>query len=259
MTPYWVVIPARRASTRLPNKALADIGGKPMVVRVAERAQRSGATRIIVATDCDEIQAVCQQAGIQAVMTASDHPSGTDRIAEVATQLKAASTQLIVNVQGDEPLINPELIHDVGQALAQAPEHHVATAATPIHDARELTNPNVVKVVCEPPHEARYFSRAPIPWCRDQWPSLSDITRSELHGAIPALRHIGLYAYRVGALRQFVAASPSALERIEQLEQLRWFALHHTVQVVITAQAPHAGVDTQEDLLRVRALWDNEK
>jgi len=259
MTPYWVVIPARRASTRLPDKALADIGGKPMVVRVAERAQASGAQRIVVATDCNDIQHACRDAGIEARITASHHPSGTDRIAEVASQLQAAPSQLIVNVQGDEPLIDPRLIHQLGQALDQAPLDHVATAATPIHDTEELLNPNVVKVVCEPPNEARYFSRAPIPWHRDRWPDISGIRPSGIAGAAAALRHIGIYSYRVGALRRFVDASPSALEKIEQLEQLRWFSLHHTVQVVMTEAAPHAGVDTHADLLRVRALWENEK
>ena len=259
MTGFWVVIPARRASTRLPDKALADIGGLPMVVRVAQQAKKSGAMRVIVATDCPEIQTVCTRDGIETRLTRGDHPSGTDRIAEVATQLEAADDQIIVNVQGDEPMMDPTLIAQVADALAHAPHDAVATAASPIHETDELRNPNVVKVACDGNGQARYFSRAPIPWHRDTWSSLTDVRADHSGTTSPLLRHIGLYGYRVRALQQFVRASPSPLERIEQLEQLRWFTLNHTVQVVITAQSPHAGVDTVDDLLRVRALWENQK
>lgn len=255
MIDFWAVIPARRASTRLPNKPLADIGGRPMVVRVAEQAQRSGAARVIVATDDSEILRACTDHGFEALITRSDHPSGTDRIAEVAQQLRAASDQCIVNVQGDEPLIAPELIREVAHALAQSPGASVATAATPIRDNDALRSPHVVKVVCTEGGLARYFSRAPIPYFRQAWGSLKDVALPAAESNFRPLRHIGIYAYHAGALAAFVGWASCPPEESEQLEQLRWLWKGHEIAVHLTDDAPHAGVDTPEDLDRVRGLW----
>lgn len=255
MINFWAVIPARRASTRLPNKPLADIGGRPMVVRVAEQAQRSGAGRVIVATDDAEILRVCTDHGFEALITRSDHPSGTDRIAEVAQQLRAANDQCIVNVQGDEPLIAPELIRAVAHALAQSPGASVATAAAPIRDNDALRSPHVVKVVCNEGGLARYFSRAPIPYLRQAWGSLQDVALPAAESNFRPLRHIGIYAYTAGALAAFVGWASCPPEENEQLEQLRWLWKGHEIAVHVTHDAPHAGVDTPEDLDRVRGLW----
>ena len=255
MTDFWAIIPARRASTRLPDKPLADIGGQPMVVRVAERARQSGASRVIVATDDQEILQVCTQHGFEALLTRADHPSGTDRIAEVAQERNAAPRQSIVNVQGDEPLIDPELIRRVALALAQSPKATVATAATPIRDDQELRSPHVVKVVCEETGLARYFSRAPIPYLRGAWGSLQDVALPAAGTNFRPLRHIGIYAYRAEALARFVTWPSCPPEECEQLEQLRWLWKGHEIAVCVTDDAPHAGVDTQEDLDRVRRLW----
>jgi 3-deoxy-manno-octulosonate cytidylyltransferase (CMP-KDO synthetase) len=248
---FWAVIPARRASTRLPNKPLLDIGGKPMVVRVAERAAKSGARRVIVATDDAEIQSVAKAHGFEALMTHADHPSGTDRIAEVAQILAADSKQIIVNVQGDEPLIEPELISGVAQALNQHAHASVATAAAPITDLASIQSPHVVKVVCNANQEALYFSRAPIPYHRNAWPNLS-----ALHEVTPALlRHMGIYAFRAASLATFVGWPACALEQTEQLEQLRWLWMGHRIAVHMVQCTPSPGVDTAEDLERVRSLW----
>ncbi len=255
MIDFWAVIPARRASTRLPDKPLADIGGRPMVVHVAERARQSGASRVIVATDDEEILQACTRYGFDALLTRADHPSGTDRIAEVAKQLHAAPAQSIVNVQGDEPLIDPELIRKVALALAHSPKAAVATAATPIRNDQELRSPHVVKVVCEEIGLARYFSRAPIPYLRGAWGSLHDVALPAAGTNFRPLRHIGLYAYRAEALAQFVTWPSCPPEESEQLEQLRWLWKGQEIAVHVTDAAPHAGVDTQEDLDRVRRLW----
>lgn len=246
------MIPARRASSRLPDKPLADIAGRPMVVRVAERAQQSRAERVIVATDCKEIAQVVRDHGVECVLTRAEHPSGTDRIAEVADLLACQPNQAIVNVQGDEPLIDPGLINDVAQALNDRPQASVSTAATPIEDDASMVSPHAVKVVCNAQSIAMYFSRAPIPYQRDRWPSLQDV-RS---GAVPAaLRHIGIYGFRAQALKLFPSWSVCPPEKAEQLEQLRWLWNGHQIAVAIAAHAPHAGVDTPEDLERVRKLW----
>lgn len=226
-----------------------------MVVRVAEQASRSGASRVIVATDDREILQVCMHHGFEALPTRTDHPSGTDRIAEVAQQLGAAADQVIVNVQGDEPMIDPALIRDVAHALAQAPRAAVATAATPIRDDHALRSPHVVKVVCDEAGCARYFSRAPIPYLRGAWGSLQDVALPGKGSNFQALRHIGIYAYRAEALARFVTWSSCPPEECEQLEQLRWLWKGHEIAVCLTDIAPHAGVDTQEDLDRVRRLW----
>ena len=253
MPDFWALIPARRASTRLPDKALADIGGKPMVVRVAQRAALSGASRVVVATDCPEILSQVAQHGFEALLTSAEHASGTDRIAEAAELLKAKEGQILVNVQGDEPLIDPALIANVAQALSESPAAAVATAAHPIHDPESISSPNVVKVVCNARSEALYFSRAPIPYHRDQWPSLLNCQSGFANASL--LRHIGIYGFSAQALPEFVRWGPCPLEQIEQLEQLRWLWHGRAIAVHQTLNAPAAGVDTPQDLERVRKAW----
>lgn len=248
---FTVVIPARYASTRLPGKELADLGGKPMVVRVAERARESGARHVIVATDHLEIAAAVERSGFQAVMTRSDHATGTDRIAEAAEHLGLAPDTLIVNVQGDEPLIEPGLIRAVAMLLHETPEAAIATACNPIRDAAELFNPNVVKVVLDNEGFARYFSRAPIPWARDAFA----VSTKKLPEGLPCHRHIGVYAYRAEFLRVFPKLADAPLERFEALEQLRALWHGYGIAVVIRHDAPQPGVDTADDLERVRALY----
>jgi 3-deoxy-manno-octulosonate cytidylyltransferase (CMP-KDO synthetase) len=253
MPDFWALIPSRRASTRLPDKALADIGGKPMVVRVAQRAAESGASRIVVATDCEEICDQVKQNGFEALLTSAAHASGTDRIAEAAKLLKAQDHQILVNVQGDEPLIDPKLIANVAKALSETSAAAVATAAHPIHDSESIGSPNVVKVVCNAQSQALYFSRAPIPYHRDQWPG-SVIGSGEFTNAA-LLRHIGIYGFFAKALPEFVRWGPCPLEQIEQLEQLRWLWHGRAIAVHQTLAAPAPGVDTPQDLERVRKAW----
>jgi 3-deoxy-manno-octulosonate cytidylyltransferase (CMP-KDO synthetase) len=246
---FVVIIPARLASTRLPNKPLADLGGKPMVVRVAERAQQSGASRIIVATDHPDIAAACAAHGVEACMTRADHPSGTDRIAEVAHLLGLAPDAVVVNLQGDEPLIDPALLAACAARIsADVP---MATCAHPLSDVADAFNPNVVKVVLDKLGRALYFSRATIPWHRDGFAA----TREQLPAGYVPLRHIGLYAYSNAFLQRYPQLEPSPLESIEALEQLR--VLWHGVPIAVhvTAEAPHAGVDTPADLERVRLFY----
>jgi len=245
---FKVVIPARYASTRLPGKPLLDIAGKPMVIRVAEQAAKSGANEIVIATDFEKICHIAAQYDIKAVMTRIDHASGTDRIAEVADKLNWADDDIVVNVQGDEPLIEPTLIQEVAQHLANSTDAVMATACHAIHEETALLNPNIVKVVIDANGNALYFSRAPIPYPRD-----------ELHkNNIQAYRHIGIYAYRVGFLKKYAQLSATELEKIESLEQLR--VLHHgyKIGVTITKNAPASGVDTQEDLDYVRNLFKQQ-
>jgi 3-deoxy-manno-octulosonate cytidylyltransferase (CMP-KDO synthetase) len=248
-TPFTVIIPARLASTRLPNKPLADLGGKPMVVRVAERAMLSGAQRIIVATDHPDIADACRQHWVEVCMTRADHPSGTDRIAEVARALALAPDAVLVNLQGDEPLIDPALL--AACAARIGPDVPMATCAHPIVEAAELFNPNVVKVVLDQAGRALYFSRAPIAWHRD---AFARSTTALPPGYAP-LRHIGLYAYSNEFLQRYPTLAPSPLESIEALEQLR--VLWHSIPIAvhITDQAPAAGVDTPDDLARVRQFF----
>lgn len=254
VTPFLVIVPARRHSTRLPGKMLADIGGKPMVVRVAERAEESGAQRVVVATDDGEIAAVVRAAGGEALLTSPDHPSGTDRLAEAAAQLGLAATAIVVNVQGDEPLIDPSLIAGVAQLLAGTPSASVATAAHAIDRAADFFDPNVVKVVCDESGMAAYFSRAPIPWAREAFAGAAAKPPSGLPEGLPALRHIGIYAYRAAFLAEFRGLAPTAAERFEALEQLRALGHGHRIAVLPWAGAPAPGVDTPADLDRVRAL-----
>ncbi|MDE2599985.1 MAG: 3-deoxy-manno-octulosonate cytidylyltransferase [Rhodocyclaceae bacterium] len=248
MPPFRVVIPARFASTRLPGKPMADIGGKPMIVRVAEAAEKSGASEIIIACDQQDIRAAVMQYGYTAVMTHADHPSGTDRIVEVVEHMGWADDEIVVNVQGDEPLIPPALIDAVAAALEKDPGASIATASHAIHTAADAFNPNVVKVVTAQNGRALYFSRAPIPWHRDGFA----MNREELPADYNLQRHVGIYAYRVGFLRRYGNLLPSPVERWESLEQLR--ALWHgdAITVVETDSAPPPGVDTPEDLERVR-------
>jgi len=248
---FVVIIPARLASTRLPNKPLADLGGKPMIVRVAERARASGAERIVVATDHADIAAACAAHGIDVCMTRADHPSGTDRIAEVARTLGLAPGQVVVNLQGDEPLIDPALL--AACAARIGPEVPMATCAHPLSGADEAFNPNVVKVVLDKSGRALYFSRATIPWHRDGFAR----DRASLPPGYVPLRHIGLYAYTNAFLQEYPQLEPAPLEAIEALEQLR--VLWHGVPIAVhvTAEAPHAGVDTPEDLARVRLHYQS--
>ncbi|HVL56056.1 MAG TPA: 3-deoxy-manno-octulosonate cytidylyltransferase [Burkholderiaceae bacterium] len=257
--PFVALIPARLGSTRLPDKPLADLGGKPMVVRVAEQAQASGAAQVAVATDSAAVAEAVRRHGFTALMTRADHPSGTDRLAEAAEQLALDAATIVVNVQGDEPQIPPALVAAVAQTLANDRECAIATAAHPIAAIDELLNPNVVKVVVDSRGRALYFSRAPIPFARDAMPGFPAALPASLPAALaqphPALRHIGVYAYRAGFLRRFPALSRSPLESIEALEQLRALWHGEAIAVSITADAPPAGVDTPADLERVRAAW----
>lgn len=249
---FKVVIPARFASSRLPGKALADIAGVPMVVRVAQRAALSGAEEICVATDHESVRAAVAAHGFAAVMTRTDHASGTDRLAEVAQLRGWRDDVIVVNVQGDEPLIEPSLIDRVAAELGRDPGAAVATACHAIADATEFLNPNVVKVVCDAAANALYFSRAPIPWPRDAFA----IGRDCLPAGLPALRHIGIYAYRAGFLRCYRALEPSPAESFEALEQLRVLWHGYRIRVAQIDSLPAAGVDTQEDLDRVRCQFD---
>jgi 3-deoxy-manno-octulosonate cytidylyltransferase (CMP-KDO synthetase) len=243
---FVVIIPARMASTRLPNKPLADLGGRPMIVRVAERALQSGAAQVIVATDHEDILAACKRHGIEARMTRSDHPSGTDRIAEVAAAAGLKEDAVVVNVQGDEPLIDPALI--AATAALISADTPMSTAAHAIHEVADVFNTNVVKVVLDKAGRALYFSRATIPWHRDGFAQSKD--------ALPAgyapLRHIGLYAYRNDFLQQYPRLPVSPIEQQESLEQLRVLWHGFPIAVHVTDHAPAAGVDTPEDLARVR-------
>ncbi len=247
---FTVIIPARMASSRLPDKPLADIAGLPMVVRVAQRAALSQASRVVVAADDARIVAACQAHGVEALLTHQDHPSGSDRLAQACQLLGLAGDALVVNVQGDEPLIAPALINDVARVLAERPEASMGTAAHAIQELAEFTNPNVVKVVLDAQQMALYFSRAPIPWWRD---GLSEGSFAALPTPAP-LRHIGIYSYRARFLQQFPQLPPAPIETLESLEQLRALWHGHRIAVHITHAAPGPGVDTPEDLERVRRL-----
>lgn len=251
--PFIVIIPARLSATRLPAKPLADIGGKPMVVRVAEQAALSGARKVIVAADHVDIINACKENGVEAYLTRTDHPSGTDRIAEVAKKLSLPDETVVVNVQGDEPLINPQLIKATAEQInAQTP---VATAAHAISELEEVFNPNIVKVTLDKNGHALYFSRAPIPWCRDDFAQSKDTWPKDY----APLRHIGLYAYQNAFLQHYPLLESSPLEKNESLEQLRILWHGTSIAVHITPDAPAPGVDTPEDLLRVQTLFNNEQ
>ena len=254
---YTVLIPARLSSTRLPGKPLADIAGLPMVVRVAQRAAQAGAARCVVAGDDESIVAACTRHGVPAILTRKDHPSGSDRLAEACEQLGLSGDDVVVNVQGDEPLIDPALIDAVARLLLARPEASMGTAAHPIHSLADYRNPNVVKVVCDAQGLAGYFSRAPIPFSRDHgdeewWHTAAPQAG---HTGFTPLRHIGIYSYKAGFLRAFPRLAPAPTEAMEQLEQLRALWHGHRIAVHITPDAPGAGVDTPEDLERVRAIF----
>lgn len=252
MPAFHVVIPARFASTRLPGKPLLDIGGKPMVIRVAEQATQSGAQQTIIATDHAPILAAAEAHGFKACLTRTDHSSGTDRIAEVVIQQGWTDDTIVVNVQGDEPLIPPVLIRAVAQHLHDHPECAIATACHPIHDEASIRNPNIVKAVLDKDSNALYFSRAPIPFPRDAFAQ-----RAALPHDLSVLRHIGIYAYRVGFLRAFGQLAPAAIEQIEALEQLRALWHGYKIGVTIALDAPPGGVDTEADLIATRVLFDS--
>jgi len=247
---FTVVIPARLASSRLPNKPLADIAGLPMVVRVAQRAMQSQATQVVVAADDERIVQVCKAHGVQVLLTRQDHVSGSDRLAEACQLLSLPDDALVVNVQGDEPLMRPDLINEVARVLTERPDASMSTAAHAIESLEEFANPNVVKVVMDARQMALYFSRAPIPWWRD---GQSVAGFKSLPNPAP-LRHIGIYAYRAGFLRLFPQLPPAPIESMESLEQLRALWHGHRIAVHVTSQAPGPGVDTPADLARVRQL-----
>lgn len=250
---FIAIIPARLASTRLPNKPLADIMGKPMVIRTAEQVKKSGASAIYIATDSHDIAEVVNAYGFKALITKADHPTGTDRLAEAVALLGLKDSEIVVNIQGDEPLIQPELINAVAQQLQQNANTAIATVATPyVHDS-DFFNPHTVKVVCGLSGQALYFSRAPIPWARDAMQQNPQAMAPNLN----ALHHIGIYAYRVSFLHQFPHLAKGPLEAHESLEQLRALENGYGISVYVSAQAPAQGVDTLADLDKVREIFQN--
>ncbi len=247
---FTVIIPARLASTRLPNKPLADINGKPMIVRVAEQAKLADAGRVICAVDDESILEVCKKFGIEACLTRKDHVCGTDRLCEAATLCGIPDDEIIVNVQGDEPLIPPSVIREVANLLKTHKDCTMGTAAIPIDNAEEFFNPNVVKVVCDKNGKALTFSRAPIPWDRDTFAK----DRSALPADLGALRHIGIYSYRCHFLKAYPQLPKSNLEAKESLEQLRALWNGYEIAVKVFEESIPPGVDTPEDLERVRTF-----
>ena len=248
---FTVLIPARLASTRLPDKPLADIAGLPMIVRVAQAASKSAASRVVVATDAESVLVACAAFGIEAVLTRPDHVSGSDRLAEACVHLGLDGDDLVVNLQGDEPLIAPAMLNDCAALLARRPDCVMSTVAHAIDEVAEFTNPNVVKVVTDAAGRALDFSRAPIAWWRDGFAAgITTLPRS-----LMPLRHVGLYAYRAGFLRRFPLLPPAPLEQLESLEQLRVLWHGERIAVHISPERPGPGVDTAEDLARMRAIF----
>lgn len=250
---FYVVIPARYASTRLPAKPLKEIAGKPMIQHVYERACESETARVVIATDDERIETVAKNFGADVVMTSRDHNSGTDRLQEVVRKLGLSPTDIVVNVQGDEPLIPPEVINQVANNLGANEFASVATLSEPIHTLEDFRNPNIVKIVADQQGKALYFSRAPIPWPRDHF-AQADV--SALPTEFPAQRHIGIYAYRVALLDRFVTWPQAQLEKIESLEQLRVLANGESIHIAEACAQVPGGVDTEADLLRVKALLE---
>lgn len=246
---FTVIIPARYSSSRLPGKPLADIAGKPMIERVVDQARASDAERVVVATDDDRIAQVVKRFGGEVCMTRPEHASGTDRIQEVAAQLGLADDALVVNVQGDEPLIPPAVINQVARNLADHPQARMATLCEPITELADVKNPNVVKAVFDQQGFALYFSRAPMPWARDAFAAEPDV----MPEGVDFYRHIGLYAYRVGLLNDFVTWPQGRLEQVESLEQLRVLEQGARIHIAASVQAVPGGVDTEADLARLRA------
>ncbi|MDB2384714.1 3-deoxy-manno-octulosonate cytidylyltransferase [Endozoicomonas sp.] len=256
-TPFTVVIPARFGSSRLPGKPLADIGGKPMVQHVYERALQSHASHVIIATDDQRIMVAAKGFGADVCMTKNAHPSGTDRLQEVASLYGMAEHDVIVNVQGDEPLIPPAVINQVAGAIYAAPEAGAATLCEKMTRCEDLFNPNVVKVVTDAQGNAMYFSRAPIPWARDEF---ADHGNAALPEEVCCFRrHIGIYAYRVGLLNRFVDWGMSPIEKLESLEQLRLLWHGQNIQVADAVETPPCGVDTEQDLAHVRSLLEKTR
>jgi 3-deoxy-manno-octulosonate cytidylyltransferase (CMP-KDO synthetase) len=249
---FKAVVPARYASTRLPAKPLLDLGGKPMVARVAECAVRSGAEEVWVATDHADVVSAAERHGLSVLLTRSDHPTGTDRLAEVVEKRGWSDDTIVVNVQGDEPLIDPELIAQTARQLAESGAD-IATVAHPVDNPAEFFAPNVVKVVCKANGDAMYFSRAPIPFARDHFAQSKD----SLPPGLPAYRHIGLYAYRASFLRAYARLAPSPVEGYEALEQLRALWHGYRISVVVSNHLPMPGVDTPEDAARMQE-WFNK-
>ena len=250
---FIAIIPARLASTRLPNKPLADIAGKPMIVRTAEQVKKSEATAIYIATDSQQVADAVSPYGFDCVLTKDSHPTGTDRLAEAVQLLELNDSAVIVNIQGDEPLIEPEVINAVAAQLQQNPNAAIATVATPYTKDADFFNPNSVKVVCGLSGQALYFSRAPIPWARDAMQENPQVMANNLG----ALHHIGIYAYRVSFLRQFPHLSRGPLEIHESLEQLRALENGYDICVYLSPTAPAQGVDTIADLDKVREIFQN--
>ncbi len=247
---FKAVVPARYASTRLPAKPLLDLGGKPMVVRVAERALLSGAEEVWVATDHADVFQAAEAHGLSVLLTRTDHPTGTDRLAEVVERCGWSDDTIVVNVQGDEPRIDPDLIVRTARQLAESGAD-IATVAHPISDPADFFVPNVVKVVCKADGDAMYFSRALIPFARDHFAAQKDT----LPSGLPALRHIGMYAYRAGFLRAYARLAPSPLESFEALEQLRALWHGYRINVWVSDHMPVPGVDTPEDAASMQAWF----
>lgn len=250
MSSFRIVIPARFGSSRLPGKPLLSIAGKPMIVHVCERALRTGAEEIVVAVDDERIADAVNGLAVQVLLTRTDHASGTERLVEVAQRLGWNDDALVVNLQGDEPLLNPDLVRRLAEGFEGQGRAEVATLAAPIETAEELFDPNAVKVVLDRDGYALYFSRAPIPWSRDGFAS----ERREMPGGVRYLRHIGIYAYTAGFLRRYAAWPASELEQVERLEQLRILWQGERIYVLPVASAPEAGVDTEADLQRVERV-----
>ncbi|MDR2452305.1 MAG: 3-deoxy-manno-octulosonate cytidylyltransferase [Candidatus Accumulibacter sp.] len=247
---FKVVVPARYASTRLPAKPLLDLGGRPMIVRVAERALLSGAEEVWVATDHPEVMSAAQAHGLSALLTRADHPTGTDRLAEAVDRLGWSDGTIVVNVQGDEPLIEPDLIFRTARQLSTSGAD-IATVAHPIVEPADFFAPNVVKVVCRANGDAMYFSRAPVPYARDHFA----LRKDSLPAGFPACRHVGLYAYRAGFLKAYAGLEPSPEERCEALEQLRALWHGYRINVLVADHLPMPGVDTPEEAARMRAWF----
>lgn len=247
---FIAIIPARYASTRLPGKPLADIAGRPMIAWVADRARTSGAARVVIATDHAGVADAAGRFGLEVCMTSPDCASGTDRLAEVADRLELPDDTIVVNVQGDEPLIEPELIRSTARLLHDNAVASMATVCHPLTDLAEVMNPNIVKVVLDKHGQALYFSRAPIPWARDAWMA----GRDSLPADLPVFRHVGLYAYRVGFLKAYPGLARPAIEAQESLEQLRALWHGYRIAVLTVDQPSPPGVDTPEDLERIRGI-----
>ncbi len=253
---YTIIIPSRLHSTRLAQKALLEIGGKPLVIQVVLQAQKTNA-RIVVATDHQDIANVCKSYNIEYCMTSSEHQSGTDRLAECVEKLGLNCDEIVVNVQGDEPFMSPQIIDDTAQALVKNPEYRMSTSAHLIKHAHEVINPNVVKVVFNAKNKALYFSRAPIPWNRDAWQDYSlNTAQNNAQEALGNMwRHIGVYGFRVGFLKKYPTLPPAQIEKSEMLEQLRALYNGFDIYVCPTDIVPEAGIDTPEDYARAVNKW----